>query len=263
MKGIVLSIVMLLGFSVESDELGNNQQNSLLHSPVVVSAKGVPTSQGRISVVGKTNLPDKTKLLISLINEVTGFQAQDKTSVINGEYSTVPIGPKKGLNAGKYLIEVVMLIPATQPESVRKIIGDKGQHLKGSLVKKSSWGGVSVEYSTFHVIGLQKSISQNESVHITAISDIRRKIESLVKTGYSMDNLRVSSNLSDARKCGVLMRKNQEEVKQIQSKLKHLSLKYMHLKVAANEVYSCVSCSGRALNACVRVDDLLGQALAH
>ncbi|MEE9614095.1 MAG: hypothetical protein V3W31_03950 [Thermodesulfobacteriota bacterium] len=104
--------------------------------PVNIEAKATHTSDGRISIYGKSNLPDGTELLVSLVNEKTGFQAQDTSAISNGKFSFLPLGSKTGLNPGDYVVNIIMPLPHVQPEHVKRIIGDKGQYLSGPLVSR-------------------------------------------------------------------------------------------------------------------------------
>lgn len=229
-----------------------------ISEPVNIQAEGSPTPDGRVVVSGKTNLPNKTKLSISLINKVVGSNFGGISIVIGGKYSTSPLGPKTGLISGKYTISVAMPLPATQPESVQKIIGKEGQYLSGSLVEETSWGGKVVKYSAAYIIGSFQDIENAEKKHNEKVLEFTNSISALLKSGYHMERFRNSEGM---RKCFKLMRKNRTEFDElVRPKVYELSLKYYDLKFAAWNVLSCVSCSNSAKEACLIVDESLAKA---
>src|SRR6185503_18110705 len=62
----------------------------------------------RPRIVGETNLPDKTELLVTVSGKSTNFTAQDKTSVQAGRFQAGPFGSSTGLHPGQYTVDVVM-----------------------------------------------------------------------------------------------------------------------------------------------------------
>ncbi len=263
---VAITLAFNLIISACSDGGGNPEQSNKqlqtdsvqrLSAEVLLSAEATKTNDGRIAVTGKTNLPDGTELIISISEEVFGFSAQDESMVAKGEFSAGPLGPKSGLSAGNYIIEVMMPIPSAQPESVQSIIGNEGQYLTGALVKQSSWGGKTVEYSFSYSLGSKESIQQAQSVHYKLVSNVRSTIEQLLENGRAMDRYRNTDDLVALKNCGERMRENQAKAKAIRAQAETLSMNYMGLKVASIEIFSCVSCSGTAIEACERVAESL------
>jgi archaellum component FlaF (FlaF/FlaG flagellin family) len=110
-----------------------------------ISIRYIKNADGRIVVTGSTNLPGKAALMISLTPKASGRNPmQTQTEVLpDGTYVSEAFGPSSGVPDGQYTIDVTLPIAKTQPESVRTLIGDKGQNLKGPLVKDFSiWGNV-------------------------------------------------------------------------------------------------------------------------
>lgn len=225
---------------------------------VILNAKAIKTEDGRVIVTGETNLPTDTELMISLSNEATGFFAQDTTAVVAGKYQAGPLGAKSGLTDGLYEIEITMPVPAVQPKSVQAAIGEQGEYLFGPLIKDSEWLGKIVEQKIDYMVGTQETIQQAQSEHDELVSEVRTSVEVLLKSGREMEKLRTSGSLSDVKSCGELMRANQQKAGEIREKAEALPMKYFPLKVAATDIYLCVSCSRTAASqACDRVDESL------
>jgi PBP1b-binding outer membrane lipoprotein LpoB len=226
---------------------------------VKINSQIISVEDGRIIVRGTTNLPDTTSLLISLENKELGFGAQDKPIVLNGYFSTAPLGKKTGLPVGNYTVEIIMPLPSTQSKTVQEIIGKQGQHLSGPLVKDTSWGGRIVEKTIKHVIGSPQAIATLETNHKQLIDNVTKNISTLLKLGQAMESLRNTNDLSKLRLCGEQMRVNQTKATSLREASEKLPLKYIHLKVSVIESYSCVSCSKNAINACDRATESLKQ----
>ena len=98
----------------------NSSLSVTMKDQVQINSKASSTQERRILVSGKTNLPDHTELLISVVNDATGFNAQDKSNVMNGIFSAGPLGPMKGASAGNYVIEISMPVSKVQPAAFKK-----------------------------------------------------------------------------------------------------------------------------------------------
>jgi len=98
-------------------------------------------------VVGATNLPDGTELMVTIRRTESGYTAQDKTRVAKGAFGAGPFSQKGGpLNPGVYTIEVSSPLASLQPPFVRSVIGREGSNLEGPLAKQLKFGGKVVEY---------------------------------------------------------------------------------------------------------------------
>lgn len=115
--------------------LASNQTSSEAPSPSLephfALAREGPASTP--AIIGTTNLPDGTNLLITI--SAAAYIVQDKVKVDTGRFRTVNFSNRgQPLDNGEYSIIVVMSIPSTQPEHVRAIIGNDGEKLRGPLV---------------------------------------------------------------------------------------------------------------------------------
>jgi len=116
---------------------------------VTMDVKIETDSAGRVRVKGISNLPLDIALMISLKNTGSNYSAQDKALVLNdGSFSSQWFTDHNArVPAGVYLITVTSPVPLVQPASVKKIIGERGEHLSGKLVALSNFGGNCVEFS--------------------------------------------------------------------------------------------------------------------
>jgi hypothetical protein len=97
-------------------------------------------------IEASTNLPDGTQLQASLQPPLAtcrpncGYVWEASLTVAHGHFI---IGPfRSDLTAGTYTLEITSPPAALQPESVRALIGDTGEHLKGQFTKAELAPGV-------------------------------------------------------------------------------------------------------------------------
>jgi hypothetical protein len=103
-------------------------------------------------VNGKTNLPNGTKLIISVTRKEASYNAQDSVKVADGQFRTARFSQKGvDLSPGKYSVEVLMPFPAVQSDAVRAVIGERGEKLTGPLIKHEKLGNLVKQVSTFQV----------------------------------------------------------------------------------------------------------------
>ena len=106
------------------------------------------------AVVGFTNLPDGTLLMVRLSRKQSSYSAQDKATVSGGAFRAGPFSQQGlDLNSGEYTIDIGSLLAALQPARVKAVFGENGSKLKGPLTGPSPIGGTVVDYSTQVEIG--------------------------------------------------------------------------------------------------------------
>lgn len=129
--------------------------------------------EGKPIVIAKTNLPDGTKLLVTISRKESSYMGQDKAQVAKGEFRVGPFSQKGApLNPGTYTLEVTSPLAALQPQSVQVVIGQDGNKLEGPLSKKSEFGGRVVEYkTTFQIGGGTTSPKKDEATRQQAKKD--------------------------------------------------------------------------------------------
>ncbi|MEA2032473.1 MAG: hypothetical protein U9N41_02690 [Euryarchaeota archaeon] len=101
----------------------------------------VTYESGQVKVFGTTDLPDGAILMMQL-DAPTGLCAQGKSKVENAEF-TMTFGPFKepyDFDTKPYEVSA-LLTPVNQPDSVSRLVGEKGEHLTGDLVTYASFAG--------------------------------------------------------------------------------------------------------------------------
>lgn len=218
--------------------------------PISIKTNTSLTSKGQVIVSGITNLPDKTKFIVSINNDVRQFYASDEVTVTKGAFRTAPLGPVSGMLPGQYELEVMAPVPDAQPESVRAVIGKNGEHLKGPLVQQTRWGSPIIEYKTKLQVGKLAEGKQIDAQHHTRTTGIYSGIKHLLDKGIQMDRVRSSTHIEDARQCGILMRQYQPQARKLSDQA--METEAYPLRRAALESVSCVSCAKTAREACER-----------
>lgn len=123
-------------------------------SDVIVTMNTTAEGGDMPIIIGQTNLPDGTELIVSLSRRASSYGAQDKTSVRNGSFRAGPFSQHGGaLNPGIYDVEVTAGVAWVQPKSVQAIIGKNGEKLDGPLVEMTDLGAKMVEYHSDLQIG--------------------------------------------------------------------------------------------------------------
>ncbi len=90
-------------------------------------------------VLGETNFPDGTRLVLTLTRP--DIQCADSQQVVvkDSKFHTVGIcDDGQGLAPGKYNVVIVELLD--QPPNVRAVIGARGEHMTGPLVRSADFG---------------------------------------------------------------------------------------------------------------------------
>ncbi|WP_192036301.1 hypothetical protein [Halomonas sp. YLGW01] len=122
------------------DDAAASSTIAVLSEPVSVTTTTALTPARRLEVTGRTNLPDRTRLLVELERSASGVSWQSRTEVRDGAFAVGPLGPGSGLVAGRYQIRVSMPVADVQPTPVKNRIGTRGEHLTGPLVARSPHG---------------------------------------------------------------------------------------------------------------------------
>lgn len=239
----------------QSSPAPSNSSSAPMHEEVILHISVEEDSKLRPKIVGETNLPDNTELLVTVSGKSTNFTGQDKTSVHAGRFQGGPFGSSSGLQPGQYTVDVVVAVPLVQPDSVRAVIGQNGENLKGSLVTKGQLGvSVRVEQAfkiTSTGITSGKTDTKEVQAALTQAREILRALKNLEQQGRSMEALRNTDDLSKVRQCGDLMRERGKKAKELESNAGTLPNSYgFRLRVAASELSMCVTCSNDAIRMC-------------
>lgn len=147
----MLTLVSLCSCTNSSDDSNNDASDSSITSnnnesvsepqpfEVTVSAENT-TTNGKPVFEITSNLPDGTELLLTLENS-SGFTAQDKITLQNGQGKSSTFSAQGNSLSGTYTLKVTMGMPSLQNQSVQDVIGSKGEYMTGNIVKESSMAG--------------------------------------------------------------------------------------------------------------------------
>ena len=236
-----------------------------LDQRVYIDVKIDLASSRRPAIRGETNLPDGTVLMTSVEGKGSGFYGQDRARVRNGRFSSGPFGPSSGLAPGEYEADVTMPFPRLQDASVRAVIGERGEKLKGKLVRPDTLGATVSTVKVFRVgntterAAAKRDLARNKK----KARAILRDLTTLAKVGRGMQPLRNPNDLEALRECGNQMRENQAKVWSLRSRAEALPRSIgAHLAAAAISMDSCVSCRQDAIESCDVADSDLREAAA-
>jgi hypothetical protein len=239
----------------KSSKIGNDVIS--MSKPVSITLKVEKTEDGRAKVIGFTNLPNSSNLLISMSNPSLGKGYQDKVLVNEGNFSSV-LGEKEGLSNGKYNITVTFS-PLAQSENIKKVIGERGENLTGANVSISELLNIKIaEAETNFVVGNSQDIASTEEEFKNRALLIHNQLRNLVVESREMNSLRQQTDIESLAECGRRMRKLQSEADELVKEAEALPEKFLALRVAAVEMTIGVTChETMALEATNRADDKL------
>ena len=163
MNGILRAVIIAIAWiiyllwiigsaSLENNATTQTTQTQVTETaPIDVSINVEPvvnTDNGKVLFKISTNLPEDTELLVTVSND-NGYRGQDKAVVLaNGVANTAEFSDAGGGTdgdtgsglKGHYEVTVSMSIARLQKESVRAVIGEKGENITGQYVKESDIG---------------------------------------------------------------------------------------------------------------------------
>ncbi|HUS09880.1 MAG TPA: hypothetical protein VMZ30_05380 [Pyrinomonadaceae bacterium] len=237
-----------------------------LDKGVVLTFRIETNGTRRPTVVGETNLPDETDLMISIDSRTIRYNASSKALVQGGHFQSETFSnDNSDLEAGQYNAEVLMPVALVQSPSVRAVIGEKGENLKGSLIEQGNLG-VTVSRNQPFQLKADGSIvlAENKTGLATAEKNAFAILEDLKRLellGRGMESLRVSKSIESARTCGDLMRARQPMADELRSKAEALPRPFsVWLTPIGIDLKLCVSCASFAMNDCNRAKSNLDEA---
>lgn len=286
---VSIFLIVFIGLACKSSDNYANLQNKN-SSPEIVS-NTIPEFKGQITstipsfdkgvvlnfnietdgtrkpkIIGETNLPDGTELMFSIEGKTVRYNGADKGTVQNGRFQSDTFSSNyNDLEVGQYLAEVLMPIAEVQTRAVRAVIGEKGENLKGSLVKKGSIGITVSAEKPFQlkldgtiVIAEDKLEVAKAKKNAFAVFDLLKELE---KQGRDMEFLRSTQTIENISQCGVLMRERQPKADDLRSKAESLPQPFSFLLTpAAIDLKLCVSCVSFAMENCDRAKKSLEEA---
>jgi hypothetical protein len=159
MKRIAVLALLLIISSCVSQ---NNKDTKLRENNIFIKIRFKDIYDMQPRIVGSTNLPNNTMLSVSMKKKgVWGRITNAK--VMHGKFQTKRFNVvKKPLSAGIYHISIMTPLPSLQQQSVRNIIGEKGENLKGNLVR-NIYGFSVVQLETSLILGCKKPNSTDDN----------------------------------------------------------------------------------------------------
>lgn len=278
-----LLLVALVALSCKTSDNRTNSQNSNasprpsstaspqvqiqpLDKDVVLTFTIETNGTRRPRIAGDTNLPNGTDLMISIDSGTTRYNASSKAVVQSGHFQSETFSKDNSdLEAEQYTAEVSIPVALFQSPPVRAVIGEKGEHLKGSLVEQGNLGVRVSRKQPFQlradgsiVLVENKAGLATAQANAYAILEELRRLETL---GRGMESLRSSESIESARACGDLMRERQPMADGVRSKAELLPRPFwVWLAPIAIDLKLCVSCSSSAINDCNRAKSHLDEA---
>jgi len=90
-------------------------------------------------------------------------------------------------------------------------------------------------------------------------NEVYQQAVSLMNVGKGMESLRGSTNVDENQQCSQTMKSSMPKVDALKAQADTLAVSSFQLKLAAIELYSCITCATDALESCSRVDDALNE----
>ena len=119
------AIMLILSLALSTFAVAEEEALPPLAEKVVLEISVSWNDSSHPVVTGKTNLPEGTLLEVFADPAPSG-----ETSVKDGAFSVV-LGGENGLTAGSYNVYANMVLPMSQPDEVKAVIGEEGEKLPG------------------------------------------------------------------------------------------------------------------------------------
>jgi len=218
-----------------------------------------PSPEGPHRVTAITSLPDGTSLMFTVTSKSRpGESYQDTAVVTGGKAEAGPFGKDGTLPPGQYDVEVTMPIPEVQSPETRRVIGDKGENLRGPLVKRGTMGAT-VERTEAFTLG--SGSTPNAAQAVSKAKELLAEVTALEKATRTMAPLRQSRDTATLKRCGELMREHQPEAERLRDQASKLPLPLgMHIGIAAGHLVLCASCMDTAEEDCARARGSIKEA---
>lgn len=135
---------------------------------VSINASASMGDDRRLTISGRTNLPDAAQLLVVVERETSGARWHERTQIDSGQFHAGPMGYGSGVPDGDYSVRVQLSEANIQPPVVRERIGAKGEGLEGELVREAPHGlGQIAVYTRNFSVGsrLRRMQEEGDKVH--------------------------------------------------------------------------------------------------
>lgn len=114
----------------------------------------VSYENGQVKVFGITDLPDGAEITLYLKTPTRWFYPKQEPKVVKGSFTTVfgPFEDYYDFDIEPYEV-IASCLAKSQPDFVKKLIGEEGEHLTGDLVTRS-WMGDTMLHTTRNFNGV-------------------------------------------------------------------------------------------------------------
>jgi len=207
-----------------------------------------------LHIIGNTNLPDGTKLGVTI--EANGYRGQDfKVFVRDSGFSSTNFTNRGQPLAGNYHVTVFTIKNSIwhTPAILKQLETYKGELVIGNRIEKTI--NISVGSAEARKTNIEK-----QSLDEQHFNKLAQKAVDLFGKGKDMDSLR---NTNTARECGIRMRDLQPKAKSLRAQVDQLpgSHEKMLLGAASSVLTLCVSCSeSLAMENCKEAENYLLEA---
>lgn len=145
----LLVIGLMLGACSEEEATEPIEQEEVAEETADVEMDATAeVSDGKVTILGTTNLPDGGELMFTVANPETDYRAQSKNIIENGEFSSDTFSDQgEALTPGEYSVAITLSIASTQSDEFVEQTGEDYENLSGDLVEDSDLGKT-VRYET-------------------------------------------------------------------------------------------------------------------
>lgn len=139
------------------DHVPSRTPTAPLEVAISISVEG----GNRPVIVGRTNLPTGTQLIVTLSRKESAYTAQSKAIVAGANFRAGPFSQKDSpLKSGKYRVDVSSSLPSLQPAPVRAVIGKQGENLRGAATN-IAYGERVIDFSETIAVGSTVALAKD------------------------------------------------------------------------------------------------------
>jgi len=213
----------------------------------------------KATVSGDTNLPDGTQITVTVKEPGdVGTEWNSQPTVSAGRYTAGDISPAGGYPDGKYLADVVVPAPFTQPDAVKVVIGEKGEKLTGKLVEKNAIGDYIVRAHGSAVLGGADGVARGIARHAAVLQELLDIAQQLAPyTNGALD-------LGGHDACVARLRRELAIVEPLRTRLEGFGIITPGaglLRVAGLSIVQCMDCAPGRVDRCRKARKDLDEAV--
>ena len=144
-------------------EIAKAEENGQVEIPkidVVMSYNIEPTPDGKLQILGQTNLPDGTRINVRMRGKSVVYDSLSEIRVRDGQFRSAEFSDeKRALQIGQYWVTSTMVLSTMQPPFVREIIGKYGENLSGELVRRYEDSSATIVVGKHFILNSDETVS--------------------------------------------------------------------------------------------------------